>query len=525
MTKTYEYFKADDVLKITGTGLGSAVTVGYDDLHRVTTFTGLSGYAYDPIGNLTTSYESGSAKTYVYGSAARLEAVKTVTGTGYSKKYLYDKCGNMIVRQGDTTGSQALDYDSENRLTRFSQAGTTVVEYGYADDGARLWKRVNQDPNQVQVWIGKIYEEKIDAAVPPVKHTLFHVFAGDQQVCTFEAGSSMAGGTDPTKVIGYYYHEDNLNSSSALSSSSGSQLEVNVYYPFGRTQTDSPQASFQVSRRFTGQILDAESGLYYYNARYYDPELGRFIQPDTEIPDLSNPQSYNRYSYVLNNPLRYTDPSGHEDVQTSAAGRAALLAEDADAAGVVQRAQQSAGTTAHVLRFAAELNPVVGAANGGIGAYSRKDAITGEPLTTGQRWKSGVGAVLAVAPFVFKVGGKVLKVGEEAAEAATTVKWSSYGGIHVPSSKIPWKTIVEATTSGAAKYAPGVNIEKLERAVWEAGVPASNGKPWKVAEFTGEIGASGGKSSRWVRVEESGNAIHGHPITQQEFRKLTKKRE
>jgi RHS repeat-associated protein len=66
-----------------------------------------------------------------------------------------------------------------------------------------------------------------------------------------------------------------------------------------------------VSRRFTGQILDAETGLYYYNARYYDPELGRFIQADTKIPDLSNPQSYNRYSYCLNNPLRYTDPDGH----------------------------------------------------------------------------------------------------------------------------------------------------------------------------------------------------------------------
>jgi len=47
------------------------------------------------------------------------------------------------------------------------------------------------------------------------------------------------------------------------------------------------------------------------NARYYDPELGRFIQADTTIPDLSNPQSYNRYSYCVNNPLRYTDPTGH----------------------------------------------------------------------------------------------------------------------------------------------------------------------------------------------------------------------
>lgn len=204
-----------------------------------------------------------------------------------------------------------MSYDPENQLKAFSQAGTTVVEYGYADDGARLWKRVNQDPAQVQLWIGKIYEEKNDTAATPVKHTLFHVLAGDQLVCTFEAGSALAVAGGSSSLIGYYYHEDNLNSSSVLSSSSGTLQEVNVYYPFGRTQTASPQAGFQVSRRFTGQILDAETGLYYYNFRYYDPELGRFIQPDDRIPDLSNPQSYNRYTYCLNNPLRYTDPDGH----------------------------------------------------------------------------------------------------------------------------------------------------------------------------------------------------------------------
>jgi hypothetical protein len=52
--------------------------------------------------------------------------------------------------------------------------------------------------------------------------------------------------------------------------------------------------------------------LYFYNARYYDPSLGRFLQADTIVPNPANPQSLNRYSYVLNSPLRYTDPSGHE---------------------------------------------------------------------------------------------------------------------------------------------------------------------------------------------------------------------
>jgi RHS repeat-associated protein len=62
--------------------------------------------------------------------------------------------------------------------------------------------------------------------------------------------------------------------------------------------------------RFTGQKEDA-TGLYYYNARYYDPALGTFISADSLIPDPNNFWDYNRYMYVRGNPLRYNDPSGH----------------------------------------------------------------------------------------------------------------------------------------------------------------------------------------------------------------------
>ncbi|MEE8414588.1 MAG: RHS repeat-associated core domain-containing protein, partial [Dehalococcoidales bacterium] len=69
-------------------------------------------------------------------------------------------------------------------------------------------------------------------------------------------------------------------------------------------------SSVPTDKKFTGQRLDS-TGLYYYNARYYDPVIGRFISADPIIPNPSNPQSYNRYSYVLNNPLKYVDPSGN----------------------------------------------------------------------------------------------------------------------------------------------------------------------------------------------------------------------
>ena len=63
-------------------------------------------------------------------------------------------------------------------------------------------------------------------------------------------------------------------------------------------------------KKFTGQCLD-QDGLYFYNARYYDAGIGRFISADSIVPNLANPQSLNRYSYCYNNPLVYTDPTGH----------------------------------------------------------------------------------------------------------------------------------------------------------------------------------------------------------------------
>lgn len=65
-----------------------------------------------------------------------------------------------------------------------------------------------------------------------------------------------------------------------------------------------------LDHKYTGQELDKETGLYNYNARLYDPDLGRFITPDKLQSNYYNPQSLNRYSYVGNNPLSYTDPTG-----------------------------------------------------------------------------------------------------------------------------------------------------------------------------------------------------------------------
>jgi len=85
-----------------------------------------------------------------------------------------------------------------------------------------------------------------------------------------------------------------------------------TYYAFGamRTSDNAPITSI-TEYNYSGQPFDTSDGLSYYQARYYDSALNRFIQPDSIVPNLYNPQDLNRYSYTRNNPVRYTDPTGH----------------------------------------------------------------------------------------------------------------------------------------------------------------------------------------------------------------------
>ncbi|MCB9139740.1 MAG: RHS repeat-associated core domain-containing protein [Caldilineaceae bacterium] len=94
----------------------------------------------------------------------------------------------------------------------------------------------------------------------------------------------------------------------ATYSSNGSRQSERGYYAFGddRRTVHTPLTD----NLFTGQKQD-ESGLYYYNARYYDPEIGHFISPDAIVPDPQRVDAYNRYMYGYGNPLKYADPGGH----------------------------------------------------------------------------------------------------------------------------------------------------------------------------------------------------------------------
>lgn len=109
----------------------------------------------------------------------------------------------------------------------------------------------------------------------------------------------------------YYVVPDHLGDTVCTVDTLGNLVDDIRYHAFGATRSGGTNTP--TDKRFTGETLDASSGLYCLGARYYDPALGRFISPDPIIPNPRNPQSVNRYSYALNNPLRYVDPTGYDE--------------------------------------------------------------------------------------------------------------------------------------------------------------------------------------------------------------------
>ena len=109
---------------------------------------------------------------------------------------------------------------------------------------------------------------------------------------------------------GGFFASDHLGSVTTTLWANGTVRAETRYYPWGQDTRWKVNVT-PTGARFTNQRIDDTLNLYNYNARYYDHWIGRFISADTIVPNPANPQSFNRYSYVLNSPSNFNDPSGH----------------------------------------------------------------------------------------------------------------------------------------------------------------------------------------------------------------------
>ena len=134
--------------------------------------------------------------------------------------------------------------------------------------------------------------------IAPDGTTTNYVFAGSLRVASWDATNGLQ-----------FYHKDHLGSSNVITNSTGQLVQLLEYSPYGSVIQN--QGSVDVAHKFTGQRQDDVNGLVVFPGRVYDPQLGRFLQPDPFVQDPADPQMLNRYSYVRNNPLNLVDPSGY----------------------------------------------------------------------------------------------------------------------------------------------------------------------------------------------------------------------
>ncbi|MBU7038462.1 MAG: DUF2341 domain-containing protein [Theionarchaea archaeon] len=315
-------------------------TFSYDSLDRVSTLDVKNGttafldldYTYDNNGNITQlvngwrdTSSSWHSETESYGYDG-MDRLTSASCTSWSHTYSYDKAGNRTAKDGvtytintvnevtalsdgttfsyDNNGSRTgkskgtdawvYTYEFVSRLAKVEKNSVTLGEYVYDGDGKRI--QVTEDEvTTVYVYSGSnvVYEENSTGIA-------CYIFGSTGRLAkrtTISGESNM-----------FYYSSDHLGSTRLVTDGSKNIVAAVAYHPFGETSTEEGSESYL----YNGKEKDA-TGLYYYGARYYDPEAGRFITRDARKGDIHAPSTLNRFAYCRNNPVRFIDPWGERD--------------------------------------------------------------------------------------------------------------------------------------------------------------------------------------------------------------------
>ena len=295
----------------------------YDPLGRLTSAKvgtdSLTSYIYDDIGNITSRTVGDDTYAYTY-DANRPHAVKNVRVDGKNYPYDYDDNGNLIsgpdlglLSDGTRDGTRTFKYNKDNMPAKIvymkPDDNCSIdphliqhIKLYYDGAGNRIVKKVWDNHNHVGRidYFGKILQEY--TLKTSRNYSISHIFVGDLRIASVKKNIGLNTIKDTR-----YFHKDHLGSTGVTTDKDGNETNEAEYLPYGY-QDD---ASSSTDYLFTDQELDSEVGLYNYKARMYDPMIGRFTTADSIVPDLYNSQSLNRYSYCLNNPIKYKDPSGH----------------------------------------------------------------------------------------------------------------------------------------------------------------------------------------------------------------------
>jgi RHS repeat-associated protein len=258
------------------------ITYTYDSLYRLITATYSSGefyhYTYDAVGNRQSLTTHEDVINCQYDAANRLTSVN-------GQAYTWDDNGNLL-----SDGLRTYTYDHANRLTQVV-SGTLTTEFAYNGAGDRVAKTVD----------GVTTDYVLDPAAG-LTQVLQETTGG--QTTSYLYGADLLAQYDSGTWA--YYVNDGLGSVRQLADPVGQVVAGYSFSPFGVPLGESGGEPYG----YTGEQWDASTGLVFLRARYYAPEVGRFVSKDPFAGYAHIPQSLNRWVYIRNNPVRYRDPSG-----------------------------------------------------------------------------------------------------------------------------------------------------------------------------------------------------------------------
>jgi RHS repeat-associated protein len=245
-------------------------------------------YAYDAIGNIL---QKNGILYYYCNHPIQPASAQNCTGaihpsavvaTSDGRTYTYDTNSNTATGAGRT-----FTWNVDNRVSQVIASGGTVsMNYDYT--GIRVKKT---GPGGTTYFPFSGYE------IDPSGIVTKYIRAGVETLAAKKGSEKL------------FYHNDHLGGVNVITDIFGVRIQLNEYDPWGKVSRSDGTAD--LNKRFTGKELDPESEIYYYGGRYYHPELAQFVSPDPFVSDPDDPQKLNRYSYVLNNPINYIDPSGY----------------------------------------------------------------------------------------------------------------------------------------------------------------------------------------------------------------------
>ncbi|MGB3401136.1 MAG: putative Ig domain-containing protein [Microcoleaceae cyanobacterium] len=356
---------------------GSVETRQYDKRDRLTRLTteNVVGtvfsdfqYTFDGVGNRTQVVEeSGRTVNYTYDALNRLteEAIIDAEAGNRTIGYTYDREGNRLTRIDSVEGTTQYIYDNNDRLKQTSLGeqitqfdydnngslisritGTDTVTYNWANDGENRLIEVEQNQDGELSLVEYVYDasgRRVATITDGDRLNYLATPGGLSQVAlTYdEQGQTVTEYTYGLDLIHSeenstesFYHTDALGSTRLTTDGVGLVTGEYTYDAFGRSLSLPPDAT---AHQFAGEQRDSEIALDYLRARYYDPELGRFISKDPFSGFQDDPYSQHDYQYAHANPVNFVDPTGYFSVQdaVTAVSTIGILASIGSSAGYV----------------------------------------------------------------------------------------------------------------------------------------------------------------------------------------------